>query len=324
MEYRTLGRSGITVSRLCLGAMMFGGPTDAAASARIIARAAEAGFTFLDTADVYNGGRSEEIVGEILGADRGGWIIATKLGNAMGRSPNMAGLSRRWIQQAVEGSLRRLRSDAIDLLYLHREDPATPLETTVAALADVIRAGKVRQIGLSNFRAWRMAEFCRLCDQAGIDRPVVTQPLYNALNRQAEVEQIPAAMHYGLAVFPYSPLARGVLTAKYAPGAEPAPDSRAARKDKRLLETELRAESLEIAQAIRTHAEARGIAPSHFALQWVPRNPGVTGCVVGPRTTAQLEDYIAALAAGWGAEDEELVDRLVSPGHPSTPGYNDP
>lgn len=324
MEYRTLGRSGLHVSRLCLGTMMFGGQADAATSHRLIARAFEAGFNFLDTADSYNGGRSEEVVGEAIAADRHAWVLATKIANPMGKGKNDRGLSRGWMMRGVEASLRRLRTDHIDVLYLHKEDHATPLETTVRAVGDLVRAGKIRHFGVSNHRSWRIAEICNLCDRLNIDRPVVSQPYYNAMNRQPEVEQIPAAAQYGLGLVPYSPLARGVLTAKYPPGETPPAESRAARGDKRMLEAEWRPESLAIAQTIRAHAEAAGITAAHFAIGWVLANRFVTGTIVGPRTEAHLEDYIAALAYRFTPEDEALVDRLVAPGHPSTPGYNDP
>jgi aryl-alcohol dehydrogenase-like predicted oxidoreductase len=324
MEYRTLGRSGISVSRLCLGTMMFGGPTDAPTSERIIARAAEAGINFIDTADGYNAGRSEEVVGAAIAPRRHAWVLATKIANRMGKGPNEGGLSRKWVMQGAEDCLRRLGTEFIDILYLHKEDPATPLETTVRAMGDLVRAGKIRHFGVSNYRSWRIAEICRLCDAAGIDRPVVSQPYYNAMNRQPEVEQIPAAVHYGLGVVPYSPLARGVLTAKYRPGETPEAGSRAGRRDKRMLETELRDESLAIAQTIRAHAERAGTTAAHFAIRWVLANRLVTGTVVGPRTMEQLEDYLAALEYRFTPEDEALVDRLVPPGHPSTPGYNDP
>ncbi|MDN3565369.1 aldo/keto reductase [Paeniroseomonas aquatica] len=324
MEYRTLGRSGIKVSRLCLGTMMFGGPTDPVTSTRLIAKAAESGLNFIDTADAYNAGRSEEVTGAAIAANRHAWVLATKIANRVGQGPNEGGLSRKWVIQATEACLKRLGTDFIDILYLHKEDHATPLETTVRALAELVRAGKIRHFGVSNYRSWRIAEICHLCDQAGIDRPIVSQPYYNAMNRQPEVEQIPAAIRYGLGVVPYSPLARGVLTAKYRPGEAPEAGSRAARQDKRMLETELRAESLEIAQTIRAHAESVGTTAAHFAIGWVLHNRLVTGTIVGPRTEAHLDDYLAALAYRFTAADEALVNRLVSPGHPSTPGYNDP
>ena len=192
------------------------------------------------------------------------------------------------------------------------------------ALEDLIRAGKLRHFGLSNHRAWRVAEFCRLADAAGIDRPVVSQPLYNALNRMVEVEHLPACRHFGLGVFPYSPLARGVLTGKYQPDLPPPAGTRAGRQDPRMMQTEWRPESLHIAQAMAEHAAARGIPMSQWALAWVLHNRLVTGAIAGPRTEAQWDDYIAALDVVLTPDDEALVNRLVAPGHPSSPGYNDP
>ena len=324
MEYRRLGRSGLSVSRYCLGTMMFGGPTDAATSERLIARAAEAGINVIDTADGYNAGRSEEVVGAAIAGNRHAWVLATKIANRVGKGPNEGGLSRKWVMQGTEACLRRLGTEFIDILYLHKEDHATPLEVTVRALGDLVRAGKIRHFGVSNYRAWRIAEICRLCDGLGIDRPVVSQPYYNAMNRQPEVEQLPAAAHFGLGILPYSPLARGVLTAKYRPGEAPEPGSRAGRQDRRMLETELRPESLAIAQRIRDHAAAKGGSAAHLAIAWVLNNRLVTGCILGPRTEQHLEDYLAALDYRFTAEDEALIDSLVAPGHPSTPGYNDP
>jgi aryl-alcohol dehydrogenase-like predicted oxidoreductase len=324
MDYRGLGRSGLKVSPLCLGAMMFGGPTDEPTSGRIITKAREAGINFIDTADAYNNGRSEEVVGRAIAAERSWWILATKLANPTGESPNDRGLSRRRTFHAVEASLRRLGTDVVDILYLHREDPTTPLEETVHALADLLRQGKIRYFGVSNFRAWRVAEICRLCDLVGIDRPVVSQPYYNLLNRMPEVEHLPACAYYGLGVASYSPLARGVLTGKYAANSAPAGDTRAGRKDKRIMETEWRLESLEIARELAKHASSRGITPGQFALAWVLNNQIVTAPIAGPRTEPHWEEYLASLNYDFTAEDEALVDRLVTPGHASTPGYSDP
>ena len=192
------------------------------------------------------------------------------------------------------------------------------------ALGDLVRAGKIRHFGVSNYRSWRIAEICRLCDQLGIDRPVVSQPYYNAMNRQPEVEQIPAAAHYGLGVFPYSPLARGVLTAKYRPARRPSPAAAPPGRTSASSRPSCGRNCWRSPQRIRDHAEARGTSPAHFAINWVLHNRLVTGCIVGPRTEAHLEDYLAALAYRFTAEDEALVDALVAPGHPSTPGYNDP
>lgn len=324
MEYRKLGRSGLRVSKLCLGTMMFGGRTDADTSNRIIAQAREQGVNFMDSADAYNGGESERVIGAAIADERDAWVVATKAANAMGDGPNERGLSRKWLLQACEASLSRLATDYIDIYYLHKEDLDTPLDETVRALGDLIRQGKIRYFGISNYRAWRVAEICRLCDSLGVDRPVVSQPYYNALNRMPEVEHLPACVHYGLGVVPYSPLARGVLTAKYEPGAEPAADTRAGANDKRMMQTEWRQESLVIARQLKEHAEARGLTPIQFAVAWVLNNRLVTAALAGPRTMEQWEGYLGGLDYVFNEEDEVLVDSLVTTGHPSTPGYNDP
>jgi aryl-alcohol dehydrogenase (NADP+) len=324
MEYRKLGRSGLKVSPLCLGAMMFGGPADETASQRMIAAARDAGINFIDTADVYNGGKSEEVVGRAIRAERDQWVVATKLNGIMGPGPNQRGSSRKWIFEAARRSLARLGTDYIDVYYLHREDLETPLEESVHALGDLVRAGMIRYFALSNHKAWRIAEICNICDRVGLDRPVATQPHYNALNRMAEVEQFPAAAHYGLGIVAYSPLARGVLSGKYPPDAAPPADSRAARNDARMMQTEWRPESLAIAQKLKAHAEALGMTPSQFALAWVLDNRLVTSVICGPRTEAQLLDYVGVIGRRLPAASEALVDGLVAPGHPSTPGYRDP
>jgi aryl-alcohol dehydrogenase-like predicted oxidoreductase len=324
MEYRNLGASGLKVSPLCLGTMMFGGATDEATSQRIVDAAQAQGVNFIDTADVYNDGASEEITGRAIKAARSWWVLATKLANPTEPGPNGRGLSRGYMMRAVDASLKRLGTDTIDIMYMHKEDHSVPLTEIVHAMADLVRSGKIRHFGVSNHRAWRVAEICRLCDLAGIDRPVVSQPLYNALNRMVEVEHLPACAHLGLGVFPYSPLARGVLTGKYTPDVPPPEGTRAGRQDKRILETEWRPESLHIAKTLAEHATARGITAGQFALAWVLNNKLVTGAITGPRTEAQWADYIGALDYRFTSEDEALVDRLVVPGHASTPGYNDP
>src|SRR4051812_25801741 len=323
MDYRNLGRSGLKVSPVCLGAMMFGDQTDEETSRGMVARARGAGVNFIDTADAYSNGKSEQIVGRALQGERDRWVIATKVGYPAG-AVQAADLSRRYVMRAVEHSLRRLGTDFIDLYYLHRDDPGVPLEETVHALADLVRQGKIRYFGISNFRAWRVAQVVRLCDELGIDRPVACQPQYNAMNRMPEAELLPACQHFGIGVVPYSPLARGVLTGKYASVDQLPEGSRAARKDRRILQTELRPESVELARQIKAHAEARGGTASHFALNWVLNNALVTSVIAGPRTPEQWEDYLAALGQSFTPEDEALVDRLVRPGHPSTPGFTDP
>jgi aryl-alcohol dehydrogenase-like predicted oxidoreductase len=324
VDYRNLGRSGLKVSPLCLGTMMFGGATDEPTAQRIIAKAREAGINFIDSADAYNGGRSEEVTGRAISNQRDRWVLATKLANAMGEGPNAGGLSRKWIMRAADASLRRLGTDYIDIYYLHKEDLSTPLAETVRAMGDLVRAGKIRYFGVSNYKSWRVAEICNICDRLGIDRPVVSQPYYNAMNRMPEVEHLPACAYYGLGVVPYSPLARGVLTGKYAADAAPPPDSRAGRKDRRMLQAEWRPESLNLAQEIKQHAERRGMTAGQFAVLWVLNNVLVTAAIAGPRTEAQWDDYVGALGHKFTAEDEALIDRFVTPGHPSTPGFNDP
>jgi aryl-alcohol dehydrogenase-like predicted oxidoreductase len=324
MTYRKLGNSGLKVSPLCLGTMMFGAQTEEAEAARILAHAKEAGINFVDTANAYNEGRSEEILGRLVRPNRGWWVVATKLANPMGSGPNDRGLSRRHCFDAVEASLKRLGIETIDILYLHKEDHSTPLAETVRAMADLAAQGKILHFGVSNYRGWRVAEICRLCDEMGVDRPIVSQPLYNALNRQVEAEHLPACAFYGLGVAPYSPLARGVLTGKYATEGAPAAGTRAGRGDKRMMETEFRPESLKLAQVIAEHARARGITPGQFAIAWLLNNALVTSPIAGPRTMEQWKDYLGALDYRFTAEDEALVDGLVAPGHPSTPGYNDP
>jgi aryl-alcohol dehydrogenase-like predicted oxidoreductase len=304
--------------------MMFGGATDDPTAARIVGRARDQGINFIDSADGYNGGKSEESVGRAIRDHRSWWVLATKCANPTGQGPNARGLSRRHVQHAVEASLRRLDVAEIDILYLHKEDHTTPLAETVHALADLIKAGKIRYFGVSNYRSWRVAEICRLCDEAGIDRPVASQPLYNALNREVETEHLPACGHFGLGVVPYSPLARGILTGKYVPDVPPPAGTRAGRQDRRMLESEWRTESLHIAREIAEHARAKGVSPGQFAFAWVLNNQLVTAAIGGPRTEEQWEDYVEALSCRLDAADERLIDRLVSPGHPSTPGYNDP
>jgi len=324
MSYRTLGHSGLQVSTLTLGTMMFGEQTSTEDSLRIIDKAWDQGINFIDTADVYTNGRSEEIVGEAIASRRQEWVLATKVGfGPVDGVPNRSGLSRKHIFNGIEASLTRLGTDYLDIYYLHREDHNTPLEVTVSAIGDLIRQGKIRYWGLSNYRGWRIAEVIRVADKLGIDRPVISQPLYNIVNRQAETEQITAAQNYGLGVVPYSPLARGVLSGKYAPDVKPDASSRAGRADKRILETEWRVESLRIAQQIQQYTQERGVGIVEFAIAWVLNNSAVTSAIVGPRTEEQWDAYTKAQAVEITVEDEAFIDSLVTPGHASTPGFND-
>ncbi len=324
MHYRNLGKSPLKVSTLCLGTMMFGDRTDLAEARNIVAHAQEHGVNFIDTADVYSTGKSEMMVGETLKGHRQNWILATKIGNKMSDAPNESRYSRTWMARECEASLQRLGTDAIDIYYLHRDFNGMDLEEPLRGLEQLLRAGKIRYWGVSNFRGWRIAEITRMARELNMPGPVVCQPYYNLLNRQPENEVLPACAHYGIGVVPYSPIARGVLTGKYAPGVEPAADSRAGRGDKRIMETEFRAESLLIAEKLNAHCKATGRSLAHFASAWVLAHRAVSSVIAGPRTFAQWQDYFSALECVITPEDEALVASLVTPGHASTAGYNDP
>ena len=324
MLYHALGKSPLQVSRLCLGTMMFADQTDLAEAGRIVASAHEQGVNFIDTADVYSAGRSETMVGELIKAQRHDWILASKLGNKMSERPNESRYSRAWVVRACETSLQRLATDHIDIYYLHRDYNGMELEEPLRAIDALLRDGKIRYWGLSNFRGWRISEAVHVARGLGMPAPVVCQPYYNLLNRQPEVEVLPACKHHGIGVVPYSPIARGVLAGKYLPGAQPAANSRAGRGDKRMLETELRDESLRAAQTLAAHCAAKGVTLAHFATAWVLAHRAVSAVIAGPRTLAQWQDYQGALDTTIDTDDEAVVNALVAPGHPSTPGYSDP
>jgi aryl-alcohol dehydrogenase-like predicted oxidoreductase len=325
MLYRRLGQSNLRVSALCLGTMMFGDQTDEAESLRIVAHAREQGMNFIDTADVYAGGKSEEITGRAIKSDRDRWILATKCGNKMDdTNPNMWRHSRKWIMQACEDSLRRLSTDYIDLYYLHRDFEEDSVEETVAAIGDLIRAGKIRYFALSNFRGWRIGEIVNECKRQNVPKPAACQPYYNLLNRLPEVEVLPACGYHGLGVVPYSPIARGVLTGKYKLGGALPEGSRASRSDRRFMQTEWREESIAIAEKLAAHAATKHINLVQFATAWVLANRFVSSVIAGPKSLEQFKPYFGAIDYAWGDEDEAMVDSLVPKGHPSTPGYHDP
>jgi len=324
MSYRRLGASGLHVSPLCLGTMMFGAQTDAAEAARIVDSARDAGINFIDTANVYNRGDSERVTGQLIARGRDHWVLATKLANPFGRGPNQVGSGRKALVKAVDDSLQRLATTYVDIMYLHVDDYETPLDETIGALAHVIGQGKVHYIGVSNFPAWRIAEFVGVCGEAGIQPPIVCQPNYNAVSRAAEVEVLPACGHFGIGIASYSPLARGVLTGKYGDGQTPEPGSRAARNDPRMMESEWRPESLEVAAKLAARARERGMTPSQFAVLWCLNNELVTSVIAGPRTVEQWNDYLGIAELDWHADDEAFVDALVPRGAMSTPGFVDP
>jgi aryl-alcohol dehydrogenase-like predicted oxidoreductase len=324
MQYRRLGKSNLQVSALCLGTMMFGDQTAQDEAQAIVADARAQGVNYIDTADVYTKGASETMVGSLLKGQRHEWVLATKLGNKMSDRVNEGHYSRSWMLREVEASLQRLQTDYLDILYLHRDFNGMDLEEPLRALDALLRSGKIRYWGVSNFRGWRIAEAVRLAAQLGLPGPVVCQPYYNLLNRMPEVEVLPACGHYGIGVTPYSPVARGVLTGKYSPGQPPAEGSRAARGDRRMAETEFREESLRIAQQLKVHAQGKGVSLAQFATAWVLAHRAVSSVIAGPRTLRQWQDYLPALDYAVSGEDEALIDSLVRPGHPSTPGFTDP
>ena len=324
MIYNHLGKSGLKVSELCLGTMLFGKETNAKDSQTIIASALDNGVNFIDTADAYVAGESEKLIGRLIKANRNKWVLATKLANKINTVPYSGGLSRKWVVEACDNSLRRLGTDYIDIYYLHKEDHVTPLDETIRAIGLLMSQGKIRYFGVSNYRSWRVAEICNICDRLGIDRPIVSQPYYNAMNRMPETEHIPACLHYGIGVVPYSPLARGLLTGKYKINKQPEKDSRVARKDRRIMQTEWRTESVEIIEKINAYAKNKGVTPIDISIQWLFNNKAVHSIVAGPRTLTQWKSYLAALDYKYTIEDEKLMNSLVVSGHSSTPGYNDP
>ncbi len=324
MKYRQLGKSPLKVSTLCLGTMMFADQTDFNEARNIVAHGREHGVNFIDTADVYSTGKSESMVGELLKGTRSDWILATKVGNKMSERPNESHYSRSWMLRACDASLQRLATDHVDIYYLHRDYLGLDLEEPLRAIDTLLRAGKIRSWGVSNFRGWRIAEIIRVAGALGMPGPVVCQPYYNLLNRMPEVEILPACRHYGIGVAPYSPVARGVLTGKYAPASKPPQDTRAGRGDVRIIEAEFREESLVIAQKLKVHAEGKGFTLAQFATAWVLADKVVSSVIAGPRTLEQWQDYFPTLDYVVTSDDEALVDSLVKPGHPSTPGYTDP
>ncbi len=323
MDYRQLGRCGVRVSPICLGTMMFGGQTSEADSIRIVHKAIDGGVNFIDTANMYNAGESEVVVGKAIAGRRDSVVLATKGRQRMGDGPNQWGGSRLHLMRALDDSLRRLNVDTIDLYYLHAPDETTPIEESLRALDDMVRSGKVQYIACSNFRAWRLCEALWTSDAHNWNRFVCVQPLYNIVNRDIEVELLPLCREHGLGVVSYSPLARGILTGKYRPGESYPEGSRAARKDPRMQQAELRDASLEVSQRLVAHCEQKACTPSQFALAWCLANPILTSVIVGPKTEAQFDDNMQSLEVEITADDETFVDSLVPPGEHSGKGFQD-
>ena len=317
MKYRTLGTTGIKVSPLCLGAMMFGawGNPDHDESIAVIHRALEAGINFIDTADVYSGGESEEIVGKALKGRRDEVVLATKFHGQMGEDPNMRGNSRRWIVQEVENSLRRLGTDYIDLYQVHRPDPATDIDQTLSALSDLIHQGKVRAIGSSTFPASQIVEAQWTAEKRGHERFMCEQPPYSIFVRGIEAEVLPTCEKYGMGVIPWSPLAGGWLSGKYRKGMEQPKGGRASRTPGRFdFSLPGNQRKLEVVEELEKVASDAGMPLIHLAIAFVINHPAVTAAIIGPRTMEQLEGQIEAPSARLDDAILDRIDELVPPG----------
>jgi aryl-alcohol dehydrogenase-like predicted oxidoreductase len=330
VQYRTLGTTGMQVSTLCLGAMMFGawGNPDHDESIAIIHRALDAGINVIDTADVYAAGESEEIVGKALAGRRDDVVLATKVHGAMGRDRNRRGNSRRWITRAVEDSLRRLQTDRIDLYQIHRPDPTTSHEETLAALTDLVRAGKILAFGSSTYPAHQVVEAQWVARTRGLGRFVAEQPPYSMLVRGIERDLLPVAAEHDMGVLPWSPLAGGWLSGRFRLGSDVAPTHRAermpARYDLSRPENQLK---LERADALATVAEGAGISLVEMAVAFVVNHPAVTSAIIGPRTMDQLESQLGAADVTLRADVLDAIDEIVPPGSNSSPndgGYDPP
>jgi len=325
MEYRLLGRTGVKVSPLCLGCMMFGGKTNPEDSYAIIDRALDAGLNFLDTANVYSRGRSEEVTGEALkrNGKRAQIVLATKVHGRMDDDdPNAAGSSRRHIIEQCNASLRRLQTDYIDLYQIHRPRSDTAIDETLRALDDLIRAGKVRYIGTSTFAAWQVMESLWVAKELGLNRFICEQPPYHILDRRIERELIPMARTYGIGLIPWSPLAGGLLTGKYSRNTPPPADSRFADvANNPRLQARMNSDLFDVVEGLQPLAQAKGCTLSQLALAWCVQQPGITSPIIGPRTMAQLEDNLGALTVTITAEDRAAIDALVPPGRMVSPFY---
>jgi len=330
MEYRALGRTGVQVSPLCLGAMMFGtwGNTDHDESIRIIHRALDAGVNFVDTADVYSRGESEEIVGKALAGRRDRVVLATKVHGRMGDDRNQQGNSRRWIVQEVESSLRRLRTDWIDLYQIHRPEPDTDVDETLGALTDLQRAGKIRAFGSSTFPAHEIVEAQWVAERRGRERFVCEQPPYSILVRGIERDVLPVCARYGMGVISWSPLAGGWLSGRYRKGEDPPRSSRAQRIPKRFdLSLPENQRKLDVVDRLAQLAEAAGISLVHLAIAFVVRHPAITAAIIGPRTMEQLESQLGAADVELSDDLLDAIDDLVAPGttvNPADAGYTPP
>ncbi|WP_285247127.1 aldo/keto reductase [Pseudarthrobacter sp. efr-133-R2A-89] len=325
MEYRPLGRTGVQVSPLCLGAMMFGpwGNNDTDDATRIIHRALDAGINFIDTADVYSGGVSEEIVGKALAGRRDDVFLATKFFMPMDeKDPNRRGGSRRWIMRAVEDSLRRLNTDHIDLYQVHRRSPDTDVEETLGALTDLVRQGKVRYIGSSSYSGSQIVEAQWASRERNLERFVTEQPPYSILTRGIEEDVLPTVQRHGMGTLTYSPLAGGWLSGRWRKDSASSPTSSARPSARFDMTQPANQRKLDIVEELAQVAEWAGVTMIEMAIAFVINHPGVTSAIVGPRTMEQLESYLPAADTHLAPEVLDRIDQLVAPGVTVNPDDN--
>jgi len=317
MDYRTLGRSGCAVSSLCLGTMTFGVETDEPGAHQQLDRFLEVGGTFVDTADVYGDGRSEEIIGRWFASRPAGVtepvVLATKGRFPTATDPNGVGLSARHLTRALDASLRRLGVDAIDLYQAHGFDPHTPLEETLRTFDGFIRTGKIRYYGLSNFTGWQLTKAVHLARSLNLATPITLQPQYNLLVREIEWEIVPAALDAGLGLLPWSPLGGGWLSGKYRRNERPAGATRLGEDPDRGMEAYDKRNdqdrTWDVIDAVQTIADARGVSMAQVALSWVTNRPAVTSTILGARTLTQLDDNLAAAGLQLEPTEIETLDR---------------
>jgi 1-deoxyxylulose-5-phosphate synthase len=314
MEYRLLGRTGVKVSPLCLGAMNFGGPTEEEESIRILDCALDSGINFIDTANVYNAGESEAIVGRALkqNGKRDQVVLATKVHGVMGEGPNERGNSRYHIMKSCEDSLRRLQVDHIDLYQLHRPVMDMPQDETLRALDDLVRQGKVVYIGCSTFPAWKVMEGLAASEKMNLVRFVSEQPPYNLLDRRIENELVPLALEYNLALLPWSPLAGGILAGRYDNGI---PEGSRGERSGAMFRDRITDRGVEVARKVGEMAKEKGITTAQMALLWCMVQPGVTSPIVGPRTMKHIESFIPVMDMNLSPEELQKFDELVHPGN---------
>ena len=324
MEYRSLGRTGVLVSPLCLGSMNFGGPTPEDESLTILNRALDSGINFVDTANSYNAGESERILGRGFkqNGKRDRIVLATKVFSKVGEGPNDGGASRWHILKSCEDSLRRLQTDYIDLYQLHRPSATIPQDETLRAFDDLVRAGKVRYIGCSTHPAWKVMEALAISEKHHLVRYISEQPPYNLLDRRIENELVPLCQQHGLAILPWSPLAMGLLAGRYPADASLPEGSRAARVAYGPIVERITPRAVEVGRKMEALAKERGLSAAQFSLLWVKDQPAVTAPIVGPRTLAHLEDYLPVLEMALSPEDRAACDALVHPGNAVADFFN--